>query len=377
MSIAFLLGAGVSIPAGMPSTKDLTKEILCDYDNWCVSFDAGKNYQTVESFKNNHNGLVPDQSDIHKIGNFIHKVRSLLIKYYNDVADITYEDIYDALNQIHGHISENYRNPLIEPFIKNLNELCENKIDSPSVQSMKFIEDVVRHRLISNGRKAKLSPLIDIIQTKQSDSIHIFTLNFDTLIEELLSNEGIDYCDGFTLPLYNNQVNLWQMESLMNNNFRVKLYKLHGSLDWEHLMGGDYHYQFVRITNAMENYPYFEFGGKDRVYGRDAELMGIANKLLSYNYGIYLDLIGLFNLNLKKCKTLIISGYSFSDYGINLRITDWMARTKDSRIIFIDPYSETTLQKSRGAIYSQFGNWIKDKRMKVINDAFQNWDGNL
>jgi len=36
MSIAFLLGAGVFIPAGMSSTNDLTKEILCDYVEWCV-----------------------------------------------------------------------------------------------------------------------------------------------------------------------------------------------------------------------------------------------------------------------------------------------------------------------------------------------------
>ena len=376
-AIAFLFGAGVSIPACMPSTKDLTKEILCDYDKWCISNDAWAKYQTVESFKNRYSGNLPDQKDIYEIGNFLHKVHSLLTNYFDDVADITYEDIYDALYQIRGHISKDFRNPLIKPFLKDWKEMCENPNYTLIVESLKFIEDVVRYRLLSNGRKAVLSPLIKIINTKQSDSIHIFTLNFDTLIEELLRNKGFEYCDGFTLPLYNNQVNLWQMESLMNNNIRVKLYKLHGSLDRECICGGDYHNQIVRIINLMEDYPYFKFGGKERVYGRDTELMGISNKLLSYNYGIYLDLIGLFNLNLKECKTLIISGYSFSDYGINLRISDWMARTKDSRIIFIDPYSETTLKKSRGAIYSQFGNWINEERMIIKNENFQNWDANL
>jgi hypothetical protein len=374
VSIAFLFGAGVSIPAKMPSTKDLTNEILNDYEKWCNAFEVGQSFQTVENYKKRHTVNLPNQRKIVEIGNFLNQLLKLLKKYNKNVTDITYEDIYDTLNQIHGNISENYKNPLIEPFVNELIEICGNSIDLLSFQSMKFIEDVIRLRLRSNSRQAVLSPLIKIINENSLNSIHIFTLNFDTLIEELLVNEGIDYCDGFTLPLYNNQVCLWQMESLMNNNFRVKLYKLHGSLDWERIMGGIYDNQFVKIINQMVNYPDFEFNGTERVVGCDTELMGIANKLLSYNYGIYQDMINLFNLNLKECTTLIISGYSFSDYGINLRIIDWMVRTKNSKIVFIDPFSEVTLQKSRGAIYSQFDKWKKDNKFIIINDKFENWN---
>lgn len=373
-SIAFLLGAGVSIAASMPGTKDITNEILYCYDKWCEVFST-KRFETVEAYMG-HSSNKPDQISVLEIGKFINIVYTQLKIIAKDKSLVSYEDIYDAFNQIHSTLSENYYNPLITPFLNSLKEICDDEIDSPSVETMIFIETVVRFRLESNGRIAQLSPLLKIINGSSNKDIHIFTLNFDTLIEELLKEKNISYDDGFTKPLYNEQVKLWQMDSLLDYSKRkIGLYKLHGSFDWEHLFGGQYHYQFVKKINTMKYYPYFEFEGKDRVYGRDTELMGIQNKLLSYNYGIFLDMLTLFHLQLKRCNTLIISGYSFSDYGVNLRIMDWMTRYQDSKIIFIDPNSEDTLKKARGAIFSQFNDWISKNRMLVFNDCFNKWDG--
>lgn len=55
--ISFLFGAGISIPAGLPSTGKLTEEVLCKWDEWFknsshydLKLDSG---QSIEYFSNN------------------------------------------------------------------------------------------------------------------------------------------------------------------------------------------------------------------------------------------------------------------------------------------------------------------------------------
>ncbi|MGA2298234.1 MAG: SIR2 family protein [FCB group bacterium] len=374
-NIAFLLGAGVSIPAGMPDVKELTNEIFSNYKNWCISNTAGQRFQTIVSFKHPNN-FKPEQDEIFTIANFLKIVGSLLEKHTDNLELNSYEDVYDILFQIHAHISKNYENPALQSLINELQKNNSKPIDFLCTQSLKFIEDVVRYKLQTNSRIGKLEPLLKIIKLYDEKEIHIFTLNYDTLIEDYLSKK-VTFHDGFTHKLYKDQVRIFQIDSLLYIKQRVHLYKLHGSFDWEYILNGKYNNRLVKIVKPMENYPYFEFGGEERVYGRYTGLMGISNKLLNYNYGIFLEMLMLLHIQLKKCNPLIISGYSFSDYGVNLRIIDWMTRKRNAKIIFIDPFAENTINKARGAINTQIPIWRYENRFNVITCGFQDWDGNL
>src|SRR5882724_4063731 len=117
MRIAFLLGAGVSIPAGMPSTQDLTGAGL-----------------RVEDFTLHADGSFVRAAP-QVLGDYSWRetqplLKSLLqtvndhCKDYFDVEKksrvVNYEDLFFAASQLEEHLSEEYENPALEPFTKTV-----------------------------------------------------------------------------------------------------------------------------------------------------------------------------------------------------------------------------------------------------------------
>ena len=125
----------------------------------------------------------------------------------------------------------------------------------------------------------------------------------------------------------------------------------------------------------MPDYPHFKSDYDTIATSSNTILLGKESKLYSYNYGIFIDLLMLFYLKLQKSNTLIISGFGFGDYGINLRIIDWMMKNQSNNIICIDPGFDWIYEKSTGTYKRLFDEWADDKRLTIIKQRFEEWNG--
>src|SRR5579862_2331080 len=105
MRIGFLLGAGVSIPAGAPTTQDLTEKIrrVGNYDRYSDgTFVMGGRYDLDDHLWRSGVASTIELLDAH------------CRRYFNVnrcSRTPNYEDWFYAANQLNEHLSEEYENP--------------------------------------------------------------------------------------------------------------------------------------------------------------------------------------------------------------------------------------------------------------------------
>ena len=113
--ITFLLGSGASIPAGMPSTANITERVLTDEDMfrhtrgvYCFGTES-----TLSPF--------PDEY-VPRVRFFLNILKSKIEPYYEDqlMRPINYEDLFYVVKQVHDNESRNHDNPIIKTFIDNI-----------------------------------------------------------------------------------------------------------------------------------------------------------------------------------------------------------------------------------------------------------------
>lgn len=75
-----------------------------------------------------------------------------------------------------------------------------------------------------------LDPFLSFIDEMRP--LDIFSVNYDTCIEQFCSTHKKDYVDGFDLH--------WNSKVLERNDVDIRLYKLHGSILWYKTDRGDY-----------------------------------------------------------------------------------------------------------------------------------------
>lgn len=155
---------------------------------------------------------------------------------------------------------------------------------------------------------------------------HIFTLNYDTVIEATLDKLRYDYVDGFR-----GSRRAWFDPTVFDEpsasvpNFR--LHKLHGSINWLRESTGHVRRAVVStahdITETVVVYP-------------------SEQKYLQTQFGVYETLIGRFRSRLRAPNVnncLVTLGYSFNDEHINEAIIDAINATGSNLtvIAFVGP----------------------------------------
>lgn len=191
----FLVGSGLSCSEGYPSVEEITDEIYSFKDVYKHSdnhFYRGENKSKKE--------LFPEYYEYNCIiKKIICEAKSEIEKYYGNRYVANYEDIYYLIKQISDKFE--YENPAILAFIEKLKQkinllLKENiNFDESIANSIKYIENTVWHTLV---KKVSNSNILNFILDKLSVStVHIFSLNHDYLIEQILQNNKINYINGF------------------------------------------------------------------------------------------------------------------------------------------------------------------------------------
>lgn len=248
---------------------------------------------------------------------------------------------------------------------------------------MNFIADVVADML---SKPPTQTEHLEIFREAASDirfeEVNLFTLNHDRLLENFLRYRDIGVVDGFekenALGIRTWNPALFDCWRTHTTGPAVRLFKLHGSIDWRRFRPWESHghqttsnpwreeYVGIRANPALAN-ANDEQGRAHKELDRALFLAGTFNKMLTYLNHVFLELHYRFHRTLAETTQLVVCGYGFGDKGINNRITDWMCLPTGRgkrRIILIEPRPlEDVRQSSRGAIAGKLESWKEDGRL--------------
>ena len=248
------------------------------------------------------------------------------------------------------------------------------------MRACNYIYDIVWHSLVISPEKIDyLSSIFDACFDDTFSHVDICTLNHDTLLEQFLeknlSNKKIEVVDGFGQSI--NESRFWDLSLFLNEKNKVHFLKLHGSISWFKVQNENGEERVVIPPRGWEIDSVRDNQGRIlRPAGRrPVFLAGTFNKMLGYTQSIFADLYCQFHNSLGRTNSLVVSGYSFHDKGINTQIAEWLYAGMQHKIIVIHSKPETLLSSARGAISNNWKIWENTQQLiaipKMIEDI--NW----
>jgi len=369
--IVFLFGAGISIPAKIPNTKEITQTLL--YNKNIVRGSAENFY--FDDPQNNDWSLYKDIPN--RVQTFLLSLKDEIQDYYGkEKREINYEDIFYLLDFIEYNFYQSNGNPAFkylikefEPKIKSLltplDELLEDSFNIERLlsETKKFIRQVVSKILAKKAESFDgLKFLNEALMDEDSSIFEIFTLNHDIVIEQNFESQKLNYNDGFRE--IDGVGNIWDPQ-LFDNNDKIKLYKIHGSINWQ------YYDQYSWEDNRILKFPVNMIDKFDTI-NNALILIGTHNKMSDYIKDLYLELYYRFYRILNSSNDLVIAGYSFNDRGINQKIFNWL-NNPSHNIVIIDPNVEDIKFKFPSRLFS---NWDKNISIRKLPFQIENikWD---
>lgn len=363
-NIAFLFGAGISEPAKMDSTDELTKKVLSGNIVNNIS-------RFIEVDDPSHFSWNTQNEYVNRIRKLFELIRDYLGSHYSFRSrELNYEDYFNIVDSLHEDENMNFENPAVTFFSEYLLKEHLYLFDPIDVQHSRirlidlcskakdYIKDIVAFNLSKEPDTLNhLNFLNDVYNEKPNDNHFIFTLNHDTIIEQFLEANNVKYSDGFRKK--DDNVKFWNKN---NFNEKISLLKLHGSVNWHYDSSEDWYDDNVCIYTTY-------------VRGADRPLLqiGSSNKIIKYNRGISFQLQCLFAKFLENIEVLIISGYSFGDSGVNNRIIDWFYSSRENKFIVIHRDPDSLKSKARPAIEMKWDGWKKSNSLinihKYIEDV--------
>ncbi|ADL12273.1 SIR2 family protein [Acetohalobium arabaticum] len=280
---SFLLGAGASVPAGIPPLEQL-------YELY------------VENLTKREIDLISLMEDRFAKDDYNFNLK-LLLKILN---------LFKELDQ----------EPIKSLFINTDNELINN-LDLVSTMIKKLKRLIRKECTVEKSNIDYLLPLRRFIYN--IDSLQVFTLNYDLLIETLCELYQINYTDGFRLT--------WQPDLLEDKSFDLRLYKLHGSSMWYETE--DERKLKIPVTNYDGKLEYF----------LGTELSNLLVYPKKNSCEPFQKLLHYFGLHLLETEILICIGYSFGDSLIKQQVLEGLKNNPQLHIYLVSPHAEQTLEE--------------------------------
>ncbi len=399
-NILFLLGSGISIPAGLPSTNDITKAILTEENIYERTDSTYGPFDITEHFEDFEEIYSTEISIVKQIQVFLSLLGSEVYKYYvrkGKVKQVNYEDLYYAASQIADSESSEYDNPVVQSFIDKMFDKIEFSGESTSTllqladKSIKYIRDRARSKLWKDDFEAEYLKIFeDAANDERIDEISVGTLNHDLLLDRYFRNSNFDLVDGFNDPVHTVR---WWNPKRYEEKHKFYFYKLHGSINWYRfypspenekpdplaiLNGKDYGLPYwaerVGSTDVFDDPVRDENNRRMRsTEPRPLILVGTFNKMFEYTTNhIFAHLLYMFRERLNKTSKLIISGYGFGDKGINALLIDWIFSGKkgEKKVLIIHSDPSRLRENSRGAIDNKWDALVKEGVFIFIENWF-------
>jgi len=316
--IIFFLGAGASVAAGVPDTEQFifgNKGFRAQID--VKGYDKEKEaLQAIleilkkkkEEISQKYSEFARQSKDKQK-SEELERIKSKKEKFEKIDVELVLETLYKLNNKEVEILPDFFDADTLK--IKGTEEsikLLEKKL-------RQFIRDKT---IVSEDKIDYLAPLKDFVG--EYKKLDIFSVNYDTCIEQFCKEYNLGYTDGFEL--------YWHPE-LLDGDYDVNLYKIHGSVMW-YLTDRD---TYVKIPIATRE--------KDEIKLITGET---AKTLMVYPMGgkwVYaeplLELIRRLHEKLEKAKICIVIGYSFRDDYIRKLFFEAGRTNKDLTVFLIAP----------------------------------------
>lgn len=363
-SVAFLIGAGFSIPMGYPTGSDINAAIL-KFDEQPVSFSPSGELATSKD------GTKPDFGYDNIYDKGLSLCKELIAAYNQKVSCFDYEQFMDVLRS--RDLCTEYAS-IFDKYVDELNSPYSLKGRLPDIYSQ-----MVAHLLKDSDNKSwyegmptHIGPFLAgprssyngflqfISKLKEEYLVNIHTLNHDLFLESFNRSDYIngDMSDGFDDfgSRYYGRLHIDRRDSYRCRLERytgryygkpIQLYKLHGSLNYV-MMHRDSGYGLVDDCEVKFRYGMGlmdlerEHSRKNGYFNDSCSyhadfLTGSTSKIAYYHRsGFYKKMFRKFRNNLVRAKALIVIGYGGKDEGINdylLKFFDY----QNKPCFFIDP----------------------------------------
>lgn len=322
-AVVFLLGAGASAEAGVCTSKKIT-EILLNYGSYC-----------------------PSESST-AIENLLKYIQVRIADYLQvRTSDVNFEYLLGTLMEL----SRREEYPIV-PFLGEgdlLVRKLEEKISLTEVIDKLYA--LLRELLRIRHPVDYLYPLGTFLNC--SKPLDLFTLNYDLSLETAFKNLNIPYTTGYRkrkqgLPL-------WDPSEFESGSFDVRVFKLHGSVNWGQLsmyppppMRSEPTFEAFRaaeyyVANYPERvefdpFPIVPVAPPDRTMGTISIMNFGTRKELLYASSQFTVLFHCFLNALHQARACVVAGYSFRDERINRTIEEAIIVRKGGlHLIIVDP----------------------------------------
>jgi hypothetical protein len=381
MRLILFLGAGISVPSGLPKVDGLTNSIFSQayhqvsYNQFSPgpqpdpppqAEDVTIRIRQLLALLREH-----DERDIKRVGYSPVDKRSSGAIFRG--THTTYEDLFYLCQQIslwgNGLVDNSLVTPLMEIIERKSGGLLVgddniarlSNLASLAEQACFFIESVVTEELRPQSITG-LNLVYELATASWVEQLNIVTLNHDTLVEQFLTEKNVDFADGF--GELDGDVR-WYDDAVYDNDHRkVRILKLHGSVNWySFLVNGRDHPAIVVGSDATQIH---DSQAKELkpTFRRPSFLSGI-NKAVAYQRGIYANMHYRFHQLLRQCEVMVMSGYGWGDGAINFRLDTWLDQSRSNTIVLLHQVPEDLEERSL-VMASGYDAWVRCGQLKPI-----------
>jgi DNA-binding ferritin-like protein (Dps family) len=299
--IIFFLGAGASVDAGIPDTYKFVTQFRNYVEETAqeLSKSLSEILSILEDYNESHGGAKPKDVDV--------------------------EQLLVTLERLKGKDDE-----ILLGFYEN--KVFTNRFDSNDVTRIeKLLQDFIRKTVVVE-KEEKLRYLQELAKFVPP-TLEIFSVNYDTCVEQLCYLRNLKYTDGFDI--------YWKPQNLGPGDWDIKLFKLHGSVIW-----------FESQTKEYLKIPIRTFVGEEEtglklITGEDLKPL-LVYPMQKWQYIEPLtELQLMFKKRLmdKSTRILVVVGYSFRDDYIIRMLWDAARINNDLRIVLLSPSAQETFER--------------------------------
>lgn len=344
--LTVILGAGFSANARMPMARDIARKFERDLREKLLFTHSGEWFwidDKEESFIDNGSSYFSHLP-------YSYVFNELVKSYVSEKGEFGYYE------EFYQYIIDNYQNDdwieeifnrakelLVKdkPFlIEDNNEIYKEYLQ-PFEQKHYHMLDRILNYLIADTLSINIEneKLLGIYQSfidliSHFEKVDIFTLNHDLLLEQILELNDLEYSKGFDIknsPLTHKNVPV----PIFTNTFdkRIKIYKLHGSLDffkyihyqdiggWQQSTG-DYDYYMPESYSTKHNLKRINPETKEIIQRYNDDIVpkfitGMRKLDFIKEDFMFHQLFENFKEIILKSENLFVSGYSFGDKYLN------------------------------------------------------------
>jgi len=358
MHIILFLGSGVSIESGHPNVVTLTKRILSSgkHPIETIFLRALRDYDIKAR---QLGGTYTSPKNYLKVGEINRTYTS-----YEDLYYLCEEIALFDWGQHNNAMVPAFMESLLEKFVPLFKQRSKRKrlleIGKWAHAAKKYINAAVIENLVSPVEIKGLDLIVQLAGNPEV-SLDILTLNHDLLVEDLLDREGIGYNDGFSKP--DGDIRWFEPDIFLSDS-KVKLIKLHGSIDWySFIFNGDNKMGKISVTGLEQQKD--KNGKAVEFLNKSPKVLSGLNKVNYYNSGIYTDIHYHFQRVLYQNNLMIMSGYGWGDDPINNRLMTWLDNRPDNKLILLHRNPQELTERSM--IFNRdYANWEKLGKLKPI-----------